>query len=170
MTTSTCRALPGRPPCGRCASATIGRYRFARACPVAMQADPSSQSSRSSCTSPCHARRTFLLPKMAQGSSLLSAASTSNRGPTASLRASWWGLQRGDRSPKRPRDEQWLCCCSNGQIRVLLFKETHFQHSCTSLQLQLKVIFGDNTFHCESLDHKLLSLAFKFNQKSDNRP
>lgn len=41
LTTNTCRALPGRPPSGRCASATKGRYRFARACPVAMQADPS---------------------------------------------------------------------------------------------------------------------------------
>lgn len=28
---------------------------------------------------------------------------------------------------------------------------------------------GDTTPHCESLDHKLSSLAFKFNQNSDNR-
>lgn len=40
LTRNSCRALP----CGRCAPATIDAYRLARACPAAMQADPSYRS------------------------------------------------------------------------------------------------------------------------------
>lgn len=56
LTRNTCRALPS----GRCASATIDPYRFARACPVDMQADPSYRSFLYICSQPDQSRQLSL--------------------------------------------------------------------------------------------------------------